>query len=211
MRTDIDNSRGYRQIDPRAEHISDQRESSSADNSARDSARHSTAGIQATPEQAEGQVEFTTTGIHTSNSSTGIQSVREPVRFRVAKHHRGYNPSEKHHRGFRSATSTSRDSSQRKHTGGFSSQQNSRVLDFETSEATSESQPAQQRRFRFFYRTLLRIQKGFEQPAKSILRDSRQQESLSAAAIAPQQRAAQRQLQQAGGQADYQQPALENR
>ena len=43
-RTDIDNSRGYRQIDPRAEHISDQRESNSADNSAGDSARHSTTG-----------------------------------------------------------------------------------------------------------------------------------------------------------------------
>lgn len=76
-RTDIDNSRGYRQIDPRAEHISDQRESNSADNSAGDSARHSTAGIQATPEQAESQAAFTTTGIQTSNSNTGIQSVRD--------------------------------------------------------------------------------------------------------------------------------------
>ena len=37
-RTDIDNSRGYRQIDPRAEHISEQKERSSADSSADNSA-----------------------------------------------------------------------------------------------------------------------------------------------------------------------------
>jgi hypothetical protein len=89
VRADTDNSRGYRQIDPRAEHISDQRESSSADNSAGDSARHSTAGIQATPKQTESQAAFTITGIQTSNSNTGIQ---------VAKHRRGFNPGEKHHR-----------------------------------------------------------------------------------------------------------------
>ena len=219
MRTDIDNSRGYRQIDPRAEHISDQRESNSADNSAGDSAKHSTAGIQATPEQAESQAAFTTTGIQTSKATLGFSQL-ETIVIQGSVTSSRTQLRRDTPLGFRSATSISRiqnssiveDSTPVRSTTEIQASDNTSRDSVRTNSVLDFGPAKQPVRVSQSIRAIAKIQKsptdhcrGLRQALRAyttLLRDSRQQEIVvTARATAPQQRTVQRQLQQAGGQA----------